>query len=141
MAVVNPYLGFNGTCGPAFDFYKSVFGGDFAMKMLFKDAPSSEHTTAAEAGLIMHVALPIGTSVLMGSDRPASMGQGTQGDHFTLSIGAASKAEADKLYNGLSAGGKITMPIGMTFWGSYFGMFIDKFGIQWMVGFDEKRPG
>ena len=90
----------------------------------------------------MHIALPIGnSSVLMGSDRPASMGPGKQGDNYSVSITAESQAEADKLFAGLSGGGAVTMPIGNTFWGAYFGMCVDKFGINWMVNFHPKAPG
>ena len=145
MASINPYLGFDYQCGPAFDFYKSVFGGEFAMKMKFNEAPKDSQApgqdSAEEGEKIMHVALPIGKgTVLMGSDRPKVYGPGTMGDAFNVSIAAESKAEADKLFNGLSAGGRVTVPLADTFWGAYFGMFTDKFGVQWMVNFDKNTP-
>ena len=139
MAAVNPYLGFNGTCGPAFDFYKSVFGGEFLMKQSFKDVPPEFAGPPGEGDKIMHVSLPIGKTVLMGSDRPSHLGAGTLGDAYSVSIIAESRQEADKLFNGLSAGGKVTMPMSDAFWGAYFGMFTDKFGIQWMVNFDKPK--
>jgi PhnB protein len=136
MASVNPYLGFNGNCAQAFDFYKSVFGGEFATKMTFGDAPPDPQVGADEKGKIMHVALPIGPStILMGSDRPASFGVSKATDLFTVSITAESEKEADKLFKGLSAGGTVTMPLSKTFWGAYFGMFVDKFSVQWMVNY------
>ncbi len=137
MASVNPYLNFNGNCSEAFEFYKSAFGGEFTTKMLFKDAPSDQAMSPAEGSRIMHVALPIGKgTVLMGSDRAGSMGAGTKGDNFTISIQADSEEEAGKLFSKLSVGGKVVMPLDKTFWGAYFGMFNDKFGIAWMVNYD-----
>ncbi|MCJ0742636.1 VOC family protein [Pedobacter montanisoli] len=142
MATVNVYLTFEGTCEAAFNFYKSVFGGEFAHIGKFKDIPPSENmppVAGADADKIMHVSLPISKeTVLMGSDTAGEWsGTLTVGNNFAVSINAESKAEADKLFNGLSAGGKITMPMANTFWGAYFGMFTDKFGISWMVNFDE----
>ncbi len=139
MAVVHPYLNFGGNCGEAFDFYKSVFGGEFGMRMTFDNSPPEFQGDKGEAKKIMHVSLPIGTTVLMGSDRPASIGPGSAGENFSVSIHAESKAEADRLFNGLSAGGKVTMPMSNTFWGSYFGMWTDKFGVQWMMSFDQPK--
>ena len=131
MAQINPYIHFNGNAEEAFTFYKSVFGGEFAMLSRFKDmafegSPSNE----IEAEKIMHIALPIGKhNVLMGSDTPESMGKHNENENRTkISISAESKEEADKLFNGLSAGGQIEMPIADSPWGSYFGMFRDKFG-------------
>lgn len=136
MATITPYLNFPGNCEEAFQFYKSAFGGEYAMLMRFKDAPSNEQRPGEE-NLIMHVSLPIGKgTILMGSDRPASMGTGTKGDNFSISINADSEEEAKKIFDALSAGGNITMPLDKTFWGAYFGMFVDKFGIAWMVNYD-----
>lgn len=140
---INPYLTFNGNCEEAFNFYKSVFGGTFPYIGRFKDMPPMEgKPIPAELGdKIMHVSLPIGTSgsVLMGSDSSEEFGQATVvGNNFSISINAPSREEADRLFNGLSAGGTVTMPMNKTFWGAYFGMFADKFGIHWMVNFDEK---
>lgn len=138
---VNPYLMFNGTCEEAFLFYKSVFGGDFPYIGKFKDAPAEEGEVLSEEALnrIMHVSLPIGSSILMGSDTHPRYGDVSFGDNFSVSINAESREDADKIFNGLSAGGKVEMPMNDTFWGSYFGMFKDKFGINWMVSFDKNE--
>ncbi|MBL0735558.1 VOC family protein [Flavobacterium sp. GN10] len=138
---VNPYLMFNGTCEAAFLFYKSVFGGDFPYIGKFKDAPAEEGEVLSEEALnrIMHVSLPIGNSILMGSDTHPRYGDVGFGDNFSVSINAESREDADKIFNGLSAGGKVEMPMNDTFWGSYFGMFKDKFGINWMVSFDKNE--
>ena len=145
MAKVNPYLTFNGNCEDAFNFYKSVFGGEFPYIGRFKEMPPMEggkEISAEDGEKIMHVSLPISSeTILMGSDSSESFGQVTTvGNNFSISIDAASKEEADKLFNGLSAGGKVTMPLSKTFWGAYFGMFTDKFGIQWMVNYDYNQP-
>lgn len=141
MAAINPYLNFAGNTEEAFNFYKSVFGGEFLTLQRFKDTPHGGNVSEHEKNKIMHVALPIGKgNVLMGTDVLESMGQKlTFGDNFSIAIAPESKAEAEKLFNGLSAGGKITMPLQDTFWGAYFGMLTDRFGIQWMVNFDNKQ--
>ena len=144
MAVVNPYLTFNGNCEEAFTFYKSVFGGDFQYVGRFKDMPpmeGGESVPATEGEKIMHISLPISKeTILMGSDSSDSFGQATIiGNNFAISINTGSQEEADKLFNGLSAGGKVTMPMNKTFWGSYFGMFVDRFDIQWMVSFEQSN--
>ena len=144
MARINPYIHFNGNAEEAFNFYKSVFGGEFAMVARFKDFPITEHPLSPdEANKIMHISLPIGKgSVLMGSDTPAFMGKhNEQENRSKISISAESKEEADRLFNGLSAGGQVEMPIADSPWGSYFGMFRDKFGFEWMVDFDPKYSG
>jgi PhnB protein len=141
MAQINPYIHFNGNAEEAFTFYKSVFGGEFAMISRFKDISTPERPISEnEANKIMHIALPIGkSSVLMGSDTPEFMGKHNENENRSkISISAESKEEADKLFNGLSAGGKIEMPIDNSPWGSYFGMFRDKYGIEWMVDFDPR---
>ncbi|SDL06630.1 PhnB protein [Catalinimonas alkaloidigena] len=136
MTIINPYLNFNGNCEEAFTFYKSVFGGDFVSLMRFQDAPGHQ-PGSAHANQIMHVSLPVGShTILMGSDRPASLGEGAFGDNFSISIGTTSQAEADALFHGISADGHVTMPLDNTFWGAYFGMCTDKFGINWMVSYD-----
>ena len=138
MATINPYLNFPGTTEEAFNFYKSVFGGEFTVLQRFKDTPQADQVPANEQDKIMHVSLPIGSgNVLMASDNLESMGRPqTAGNNFSISVNADSEAEADKLFNGLAAGGKVTMPLQKTFWGAYFGMLTDKFGIQWMVNYD-----
>ncbi len=141
MAQINPYLHFNGNAEEAFLFYKSVFGGEFAMVSRFKDFSSPENPISeSEANRIMHIALPIGKhNVLMASDTPERLGTHNENENRSkISISAESKEEADKLFNGLSSGGTIEMPIQDSPWGSYFGMFRDKFGFEWMVDFDPK---
>lgn len=142
MAAINPYLMFNGTCEEAFLFYKSVFGGDFPYIGKYKDAPAEEGEVLSEEALnrIMHVSLPIGNTILMGSDSHPRYGDVGFGDNFSISINTESTEEADRIFNGLSAGGHVEMPMNKTFWGAYFGMFKDKFGINWMVNFDENEP-
>ncbi len=142
MAAVNPYLTFNGNCEEAFLFYQSVFGGEFPYLGRYKDMPPSEDgktCAPSEENYIMHVCLMIGDTVLMGSDASESFG-GTvvAGTNFSISINTDSREEADRYFNGLSAGGVPYMPMNDTFWGAYFGMLTDKFGINWMVNFDEK---
>jgi len=137
MALINPHINFNGNAEEAFTFYKSVFGGEFARVVRFKDLSDPTFPLAEkEANKIMHIALPIGKNVLMGNDVPEIMGQVSENENRSkISISAESREEADKLFNGLSAGGTVEMPIENSPWGSYFGMFRDKFGIEWMVDF------
>ncbi len=141
MASVNPYLNFNGNTEEAFNFYKSVFGNEFSAIMRWKDMPDSEKIPGTVKEKIMHISLPIGKgTILMGTDSLEEMGQRvTQGSNFSINVSADSSAEADKIYNSLSEGGKQTMPLEKTFWGAYFGMLTDKFGIHWMVGADLKE--
>lgn len=143
MALINPHINFNGNAEEAFTFYKSVFGGEFAKIMRFKDLSSPEFPVAEdEANKIMHIALPIGKNILMGNDVPAFMGKkNEQENRSKISISTESKEEADNLFNDLSEGGQIEMPIADSPWGSYFGMFRDKFGIEWMVDFDPNYKG
>ena len=144
MALINPYLHYNGNAEEAFNFYNSVFGGEFAMIARFKDLENPEQPfPEEEANKVMHIALPIGkTNVLMGSDVPNVLGKvNEQENRSKISISAESKEEADHLFNGLSAGGSVEMPIADSPWGSYFGMFRDKYGIEWMVDFDPKYNG
>jgi PhnB protein len=143
MAQINPHINFNGNAEEAFTFYKSIFGGEFAIILRFKDMSSPEFpVTENEANKIMHIALPIGKNVLMANDVPESMGQTNENENRSkISISAESKEEADKLFNGLSVGGQIEAPIGDSPWGSYFGMLRDKYGIEWMVDFDPKYNG
>jgi PhnB protein len=138
MAQINPHINFNGNAEEAFNFYKSVFGGEFAKIMRFKDLASAEFPIAEnEANKIMHIALPIGKNVLMGNDVPDILGKTNENENRSkISISAETREEADKLFNGLSVGGTIEMPISDSPWGSYFGMFRDKYGIEWMVDYD-----
>lgn len=141
MATVNVYLTFNGNCREAFDFYKSVFGGEYPYIGTFGEMPPAEGMEIKEEDLnkIMHVTLPVSAeTILMGSDAGSDQAsQLTMGNNFSISINAESREEADHLYTGLSAGGKTTMPLSDTFWGAYFGMFTDRFGINWMVNYDD----
>lgn len=143
MAIINPSINFNGNAEEAFNFYKSIFGGDFATIVRFKEISSAEYPVAAhEADKLMHIALPIGKNTLIGNDVPESMGRVNENENRSkISISAESREEADKLFNGLSAGGAVEVPAGDSPWGSYFAMFRDKYGIEWMVNFDPKEKG
>ncbi|HQW69298.1 MAG TPA: VOC family protein [Flavobacterium sp.] len=143
MALINPHINFNGNAEEAFTFYKSVFGGEFAKIMRFKDLASPEFPVADhEAEKIMHIALPIGKNVLMANDVPEILGKTNENENRSkIAISAETKEEAEKLFYELSAGGQIEMPIEESPWGSYFGMFRDKYGIEWMVDFDPNHKG
>ncbi len=140
MAQINPYLNFKGNCAEAFNFYKSVFGGDFLQISKYSEMPPSEGKPAMEmdADKIMHISLPISKeTVLMGSDIGGEWAQHTiDGNNIQLSVNTDSEEEANKVFNGLSKGGTIKMPLEKTFWGAYFGMLTDQFGINWMVNYD-----
>ena len=141
MALINPHINFNGNAEEAFTFYKSVFGGEFAKIIRFKDLASSEFKVAEkEENKIMHIVLPIGkSSMLMANDVPEIMGRTNENENRSkIVITAESKEEADKLFNALSVGGQIEGPIGDSTGGSYFGCFRDKYGIEWIVEFDSK---
>lgn len=136
MAAVNPYLTFGSSCEAAFNFYKKAFGGEFLTLSRFDEAGQDQYAPA-EKDKIMHVALPIGkNTILMGSDSPDSMHPITAGNQFSVAIQADSEAEADHLFNSLSDGGQVFMPMAKAPWGAYFGMFADQFGIQWLINFD-----
>ncbi len=140
MATINPYLNFMGNTEDAFNFYKSVFGGEFITLMRFKDMPGHENLPDNERDKVMHVALPIKGNVLMATDMLESMGQKlVAGNNYSVAIQADTEEEASKLFNGLSAGGTVTMPLDKAPWGALFGMFNDKFGIQWMINYDYPR--
>ena len=140
MALINPHINFNGNAEEAFTFYKSVFGGEFAKIVRLKDLAGPEFPVAEnDAEKIMHIALPIGSNILMGNDVPEFLGRVNENENRSkISISAASREEADQLFQGLSAAGAIEFPIVDSPWDSYFGMFRDKFGIEWMVDFDPK---
>lgn len=142
MTAANVYITFDGNCEEAFKFYQSVFGGEFPYVGRFKDMPPIEGIPTIsedQSEKIMHMSLPISKeTVIMGSDVGGDWGPKLKiGNNFAVSISTDSKNEADRLFNDLSAGGKITMPIQKTFWGDYFGSFTDKFDINWMVSFAE----
>lgn len=146
MATINPYIDFNGNAEEAFNFYKSVFGGEFAGVMRWKEmagAAGCEEMKLAEneENKIMHIALPIGDgSILMAFDGIASSGQKhIAGNNFSIAVGADSKEELEKLFNAMAEGGTVTMPLADAFWDAYFGMCTDKFGIQWLFNYDYKQ--
>jgi PhnB protein len=138
MAIINTYLNFPGTTEEAFNFYKSVFGGEFSFMQRFKDTPEGVHMSDDEKEKIMHIGLPIGTGgSLMATDALASQGFTLNpGNNYNICVSVETEAEAEKLFNGLSAGGNILVPLEKASWGSYFGMFNDKFGISWMINYD-----
>jgi PhnB protein len=141
MALINPHVNFNGNAEEAFTFYKSVFGGEFAKVIRFKDlAIPGVQIAEKEENKIMHIALPIGKgSMLMANDVPEHMGRTNENENRSkIFVTAESKEEADKLFNGLSVGGQVEGPIGDSPWGTYFGSFRDKYGIEWIVEFDSE---
>jgi PhnB protein len=137
MAHINPYINFNGNAEEAFNFYKSVFGGEFERIVRLKDMASPEFPVPEnEAEKIMYIALPIGNTKLMANDVPESMGKVNENEHRSkIMVSAESREEADHIFNGLTVGGNIEMPMEESPWGTYFGMFRDKYGIEWMVEF------
>lgn len=142
MISINPYLNFPGTSEEAFNFYKSVFGGEFITLQRFKDVPGTENMAAGDQEKIMHIALPLGKAgiILMASDALESMGQKVNaGNNFYINLNVESKEEADQIFIKLSAGGKVEMALEDTFWGAYFGSFADRFGIQWMINYEKKK--
>jgi PhnB protein len=143
MALINPHINFNGNAEEAFTFYKSVFGGEFEKIIRYKDIASAEFPVAEkEANKVMHIALPIGPNTLMANDVPEIMGKTNENENRSkIFVSTESREEADKIFNGLSAGGDVEMPIGDSPWGSYFAMFRDKYGIEWMVEFAPKSNG
>lgn len=140
MALINPHINFNGNAEEAFHFYKSIFGGEFTKVIRFKDIASDEFPVAEnEANKIMYIALPIGPNILIANDVPESMGKTNENENRSkISISTESKEEAEKLFDGLSAGGEIEFPIAVSPWGNYFGMFRDKYGIEWIIEHESK---
>lgn len=141
MVTINPYINFNGNAEEAFNFYKSVFGGEFASVVRFKDLESPEFPVPEnEANKIMRIVLPIGGNTLIANDVPESLGPVNENENRSkISVYAESRGEADKIFAGLSVGGAVEMPLGDSPWGTYFGMFRDKFGIEWTVEFDPSK--
>ena len=142
MATINPWINFNGNAEEAFTFYKSVFGGEFEKVVRFKDLASPEYPVAEkDQNKIMLIALPIGkNNMLMANDVPEIMGQVNENENRSkISISTESKEEADRLFKGLSAGGEVEGPIGDSPWGSYAGMFRDKYGIEWIIEFSSDK--
>jgi len=138
MAQINPHINFNGNAEEAFNFYKSVFGGSFTKIIRFKDLSNTEgQISEKEGNKIMHIALPIGNSMLMANDVPDFLGRVNENENRSkIFVAAQSREEAYKIFAGLSAGGSVEMPIGDSPWGTYFAMFRDKYGIEWMVEFE-----
>lgn len=143
MALINPHINFNGNAEEAFHFYKAAFGGEFSKIIRLKDLASPEFPVAEiDANKILHIALPIGKNTLMGNDIPESMGRVNENENRSkIVVSAESRDEADHIFNGLSAGGSVEMPISDSPWGTYFAMFRDKYGIEWMVEFDPNFNG
>jgi len=130
---LSTYLTFDGNCREAFEFYRSVFGTEFVVLTTFAEAPEDMEVPDAHRDNVMHVTLPIGSSVLMGSDNDPSGPPVVVGNNFSISIDTEGRQESDDLIGKLSDGGAVTMPMQETFWGSYFGTCTDRFGINWMV--------
>ena len=134
---LNPYLIFDTNCREAFEFYRAVFGGEFSEIHTFGEGPPEMGVLARERDLIMHVSLPIGSSVLMGSDTSTTHGPSpVLGTNFSVWVHPDSREEAGRLFAGLADGGTVEMPIADVFWGAYFGMCVDKFGVRWQINFD-----
>lgn len=142
MTSINPYLTFKGNCEEAFNHYKSVFGGEFTYLGRFGEMPPQEGKSMPEedANKIMHVSLPIGSNQLMGSDTGGEWAAHTIiGNNYSVSVSTDTKEDADRIFNGLAEGGNVTMPMADTFWGDYFGMCTDKFGINWMMSYNANQ--
>ena len=138
MLNINPYLNFLGNTEEAFNFYRSVFGGEFLAVQRFKDTPHGDQMSTEDKERLMHISLRVGETILMGTDVLESMGQKlTVGTNFSLSLNPATREEGEKYFNALAAGGTVTVAMDKMFWGAYFGMLTDRFGIQWMVNVDE----
>jgi PhnB protein len=143
MATINPYINFNGNAEEAFNFYKSVFGGEFGPIVRFKDLEGPEFPVPEdEADKIMRIVLPIGANTLIANDVPAAMGRVNENENRSkIAVAAQTKEEADRLFGGLSEGGTVEMPMAESPWGTYFAMFRDRYGIEWTVEFDPKANG
>jgi PhnB protein len=140
MAQINPHINFNGNAEEAFNFYKSIFGGDFAKVTRLKEISSPDFPVPeSDAEKILHISLPIGKNKLIGNDVPSFLGSVNENENRSkISISAESREEADKLFHGLSNGGSVEMPMEDSPWGVYFGMFRDKYGIEWIIEFETK---
>ncbi len=140
MAIINPHINFNGNAREAFEFYKSVFGGDFTTVMRLGDLASDDFPVDREhADSILYIALPIGPNLLIGNDVPAALGPVNERENRSkIAVSALDREEAGRLFHGLSKGGEVEMPLEDSPWGTYFGMFRDKFGIEWTISHDPK---
>lgn len=141
MTTVNCYLSFNGNCEEAFNFYKSVFGGNFSSLERYGSMPGEHPMPESEKNKILHVSLPISAeTVLMGADTSEMMGKpAVFGDNFSLSVNTDSDEEAKRIFNALAEKGKVIMPLEKAFWGALFGFCVDRFGIQWMVSHEYQK--
>ena len=138
--IFNPYLNFDGNAEEAFKFYQSVFGGEIFLQRM-SEAPGTENLPDDEKKRVMHVSIPVGNGqFLMASDCVPSMGHKlTVGNNNYISVTPDSREETERLFKGLSAGGKVEMPLEDMFWGDYFGSFEDKFGVRWMLNYANKK--
>ena len=140
MPTINPYLNFPGTAEEAFNLYKSVFGGEFITVMRFGDTEGCGDMPVQERDKIMHIAMPVGGNILMATDALESMGQHLkQGNNHHISISTDSREQADDIFNALSDGGKVEMPMADMFWGDYFGAQQDRYEINWIINFENKK--
>jgi PhnB protein len=135
MKAVNVTLLFDGEAEAAFNFYKSVFGGEFSNVQRLKDMPSPHPMSPEESEKILHMSFPIGNSVISGMDMPAGRGTLNKGNNFMVAVDTESEEETDRAFKGLAEGGEVMMPVAHQFWGAYFGMLKDRFGIQWMLSY------
>lgn len=140
---IHPYLNFNGNAEEAFNFYKAIFGGDFLTIHRYKDTPEAQHLSKDEQEKIMNIALPVGDgNILMATDVLKSMGHSLSiGNNVHISVTTSSTVETEKIFRGLSDGGQITIPLDKMFWGDFFGMCTDKFGVHWMVSNQLENTG
>ena len=137
---LNTYLNFQGNCREAFEFYRSVFGGEFDTMETFRNGPPDMGVPEAELDNVMHVSLPIGSDVLMGSDVPSGFGMShVPGNNFSISASPETREDSDDLFAKLSEDGSVSMPLADMFWGSYFGSLTDKFGINWQINCDQAQ--
>lgn len=138
MATINPYINFNGNAEEAFNFYKSVFGGEFGTIVRFKDLESSEFPVPeSDAEKIMRIVLPIGGNTLIANDVPTGLGPVNEEENRSkIAVSTESREEAENIFNDLSVDGTVEMPMDESPWGTYFAMFRDKYGIEWTVEFD-----
>jgi PhnB protein len=135
MTSANPYLNFPGNCLAAFEFYRSVLGGEFSALHKFSDMPSGDAGGEAPSpDGVMHVSLPVGDSILMGSDVPPSMGTVDFGSSCYVYLGRDTPDDGERVFTELSEGGQVEMAYGLQFWGDYYGSFTDRYGVKWMVG-------
>jgi PhnB protein len=138
-SMIAAYLTFNGTTEEAFKFYKSVLGGELTSVQRFGDTPHGEHMPDSDKKKIMHITLESEQGTIMGNDHMDFMGPFQAGNNFSLSVHPKTEEEAKKLFEGLSQGGNVIMPLDKVFWGAYFGMLVDKFGIKWMVNYQPNQ--